>query len=123
MPMLRMLNFRHLKGICKSARELCQRCVDPMNSTDWQCPRTQLQSQCKNCNKSRIATDKCREERKRQQNIRDYAMENNISIPGAGRITSGRNRYTQNANEYPFLSTRCSPLQESPIYEATNILL
>ncbi|KAJ8686247.1 hypothetical protein QAD02_022041 [Eretmocerus hayati] len=116
----RCFNFGHLKINCKSASELCQRCADPVHSTDSQGPRTQLQPQCKNCKKGHIATDKCCEARKRQQKIRDYATENNISVAGAKKIKSGINGYNYNANEYPSLSNRWSPLQESPRYDEAN---
>ncbi|KAJ8685700.1 hypothetical protein QAD02_021493 [Eretmocerus hayati] len=108
----RCYNFGHLKVNCKSATELCQRCADPVHSVDSTCPRRDQQPMCKNCKGGHIATDKSCEARKRQQEIRDFATENNLSISEAKRRMSRRREYVPNINEFPALSNRWSALQD-----------
>ncbi|KAJ8684142.1 hypothetical protein QAD02_019934 [Eretmocerus hayati] len=96
----RCYNFGHLKVNCESALELCQRCADPVHSTDLPCPRKD----------------------KQPQEIRDYATENNLTVSEAKRRISARREYQLNANDFPALSNRWSVLQdyqESGTYDDT----
>ncbi|KAJ8677810.1 hypothetical protein QAD02_013597 [Eretmocerus hayati] len=116
----RCYNFGHLKSNCKSALELCQRCADPVHGVDSPCPRTKLQPMCKNCKQGHIATDKSCEVRQRQQEIRDYATEYNLTVAEAKKIISGRGEYNMNINEFPTLGNNWTHTQSSQMYEPSN---
>ncbi|KAJ8673634.1 hypothetical protein QAD02_004896 [Eretmocerus hayati] len=102
----RCFNFGHMKSNCKSTQELCVDCGEAAHNAENPCPRQNLTPQCKNCKLSHKATDRSCEVRKRQQEIRDIASNNNVSVSEAKKIFAGRRQYISNLIEFPALKNR-----------------
>ncbi|KAJ8688101.1 hypothetical protein QAD02_023896 [Eretmocerus hayati] len=102
----RCFNFGHMKSNCKSTQELCVDCGEAAHNAENPCPRQNLDPQCKNCKLSHKATDRSCEVRKRQQEIRDIASTNNVSVPEAKKMFVGRRQFISNVIEFPTLKNR-----------------
>ncbi|KAJ8685927.1 hypothetical protein QAD02_021720 [Eretmocerus hayati] len=114
---LRCSDFGHIKAYCKSSHELCLRCGEQAHTAESPYRRKELPPKCKNCQKEHIAIDKICEVRKQQQEIRDYATENNITIAEAKKISGVDNRFTLNVNEFPNLPPSNPSSTQSNLHE------
>ena len=76
----RRYKFRHIKQNCKSANEICIRCVSVKHDEKEKCPLTEAQPICLHCKNNHLPIDKTCPDKIKEQQIKDTATKLNFII-------------------------------------------
>ncbi|KAJ8686713.1 hypothetical protein QAD02_022507 [Eretmocerus hayati] len=97
----RCLHFGHLKANCKAPNERCMRCGE-ISQEQHQCENDPRLPICFHCKQNHKAIDKSCPRRQREQEIKNKATDEGISVAEMKKIIRSNNRrYTPNPLEFP----------------------